>query len=85
MALPLSPVKYVEKNLLDREIDHFSSLDIPTFSDLNRVGTAAQVQCGIDEQRLARFRRKGLKMCEDALKNESHDSSRMAQTDVRRI
>lgn len=79
MVLPLSPVKYFEKNLLDREIDHFASLDIPTFSDLNRIGTAAQVQCGIDEQRLARFRCKGLKMDEDALKNERHCSNRMAR------
>ncbi|WP_158657806.1 hypothetical protein [Agarilytica rhodophyticola] len=57
MALLLS-VNHT-KNQLDIEIDRFAQLDSFTISDLNRVGTAAQVQEDIEKQKLARFRRKG--------------------------
>jgi len=73
-------VKQYEKNQLDREIGRFSNLDKPTALDLDRVGTVAQVQQGIEAQKLARFRRKGLRMDDDALRSERHYSSRLAPT-----
>ncbi|MBV1884165.1 MAG: AHH domain-containing protein [Pseudomonadales bacterium] len=71
-------LKHCEKNQLDIEIDRFAKLDSPTASDFDRIGTTAQVQEGIETEKLARFRRKGVKMDEEKLRTERHYSSRMA-------
>ena len=53
MAIPPMNKQYSEKELLDRAIDDFTSLEKPDRSDLNRVKAAAQVQSGIIAYRAA--------------------------------
>ena len=77
MSAPAVSQKVHEKNQLDLAIDRFAQLDTFTVSDLNQVGVIAQVQQGVDAQKLARFRRKGLRMDNNKLLNERHYSSRM--------
>lgn len=78
MPVPSAQTKHIDKNMLDLEIDRFAQLDKPSLAALNRVGTVAQIQSSIEDKKLARFRRKGVKMDKEALKTERHYSSRMA-------
>ena len=77
MSAPVVSQKLHDKNQLDLAIDRFAQLDIFTLTDLNQIGVIAQVQQGVDTKKLARFRRKGLRMDQKKLRNENHYSSRM--------
>ncbi|SFD10079.1 A nuclease family of the HNH/ENDO VII superfamily with conserved AHH [Microbulbifer thermotolerans] len=68
--------QYHEKNLLERVIDDVlkNKGGELTQSDLNRVSVAAQIQIGIDTYRL-----QASEMSEEQLRNEKHNSTRLAR------
>lgn len=66
---------YYQQDLLDRAIDEFSRGDGGiSQKDINRVKVAAQVQAGID-----RYRTEAKGMSLNDLRDEAHDSSRLAK------
>jgi len=72
MAIPPKNKQQYEKDLLDRAIDSFSSVEKPNKSDLNCVKAAAQVQAGINAYRAA-----AKNMSPEELEGESHNSKRL--------
>ncbi|TQV81183.1 hypothetical protein FKG94_08740 [Exilibacterium tricleocarpae] len=73
MPIPAYTLKAYEKTRVDLAIEHFSTLENPTLSDLNVVRIQASVQDGIDSYRVC-----AVDMTETDLENEGHSSKRMA-------
>jgi hypothetical protein len=74
MPIPESPKPYYQKDVLDNAIDDFARKDKPTQTDLNRVGTIASIQAGLDKYRAA-----AAGMSQSQLRNEAHDSTRLGR------
>lgn len=72
MKHPSLNTPHYKKDLTDKAIDHFASLDNPTLSDLNRVGVAAQVEAGLDKYRID-----ALKHSQAELEKEEHLCKRL--------
>jgi len=66
--------KFFEKDLVDREIDRFASLDKPTRGDLNRVRSLARLQL-----KLKKYRAGADKMTEVEIEAEKHSCRRLGQ------
>ncbi len=74
MPIPPRVTSYAEKDKVEHIIDQFAAKDDPTLADLDMVGTVAQV-----ESRLDRYRMAATEMEAKQIRDEAHESKRMAE------
>ncbi|WP_051786173.1 AHH domain-containing protein [Endozoicomonas numazuensis] len=73
MAVPVNEKRYYQKDRVEHSIDRFASTKNPTPADLIAVSVTAQVELGIDRYRIGAD-----EMTRKELRNEQHESSRLA-------
>ena len=73
MSIPPATLKVFEMTRVDFAIEEFAKIEKPTRADLNKVWVQADIQCKIDEYRMS-----ATKLSEKLLRDETHQSDKMA-------